>query len=73
LALAEELGMRPLEAHCHLGLGKLHRAVGRPEHAHAELSTAITMLGEMLMAFWLPEAEAELAQTVTAMSGQQVR
>ena len=25
LALAEELGMRPLEAHCHLGLGKLCR------------------------------------------------
>src|SRR4029079_953034 len=25
LALAEELGMRPLQAHCHLGLGRLYR------------------------------------------------
>ena len=28
LALAEELGMRPLQAHCHLGLGTLY--AGRP-------------------------------------------
>ncbi len=26
LALAEELGMRPLQAHCHLGLGTLYAA-----------------------------------------------
>jgi tetratricopeptide (TPR) repeat protein len=63
LALAEELGMRPLQAHCHLGLGKLHRRVGRREEARAELVTAVTMLREMGMAFWLPEAEAELAQS----------
>ena len=71
LAVAEELGMHPLQAHCHLGLGKLYRAVGRPEHARAELSTALTMLGEMRMGFWLPEAEAELAKAATAASGQQ--
>src|SRR5207249_8149656 len=29
LALAQELGMRPLVAHCHLGLGKLSRQIGR--------------------------------------------
>ena len=68
LALAEELGMRPLQAHCHLGLGKLYRAVGRAEQAHAELSTAIAMLSEMRMAFWLPEAEAEVAGTTTSHS-----
>jgi len=28
LALAEELGMRPLQAHCHLGLGTLYAATG---------------------------------------------
>ena len=30
LALAEELGMRPLIAHCHVGLGKLYRRTGDP-------------------------------------------
>ena len=62
LALAEELEMRPLQAHCHLGLGKLYRRVGRVDEARAELATAVAMLREMGMAFWLPEAEAELAQ-----------
>jgi tetratricopeptide (TPR) repeat protein len=61
LALAKDLGMRPLQAHCHLGLGKVYRRIGRLEEARAELSTAIGMLREMGMAHWLPEAEAELA------------
>jgi tetratricopeptide (TPR) repeat protein len=62
LALADELGMRPLQAHCHLGLGKLYRRTGRPDEARAELATAVAMLREMGMAFWLPEAEQELAE-----------
>ena len=33
LALAEELGMRPLQAHCHLGLGTLYARIGRREQA----------------------------------------
>ena len=49
LALAEELGMRPLQAHCHLGLGKLYRRVGRVDEARAELATAVEMLREMGM------------------------
>jgi hypothetical protein len=61
LASAEVLEMRPLQSHCHLGLGKLYRRVGRLNDAHTELSTAISMLREMGMAFWLPEAEAEMA------------
>ena len=61
LALAEELEMRPLQARCHLGLGKLLQRVGRMDEAHAELSTAVTMLREMGMTYWLPEAEAALA------------
>ena len=63
LALAEELGMRPLQAHCHLGLGKLYRQTGRVEAARSELSTAVDMLREMGMTFWLPDAEAALAGT----------
>ena len=61
-ALAEESGMRPLQANCHLGLGKLYRRIGRSADARAELTIAITMLHEMGMMFWLPEAEEELAQ-----------
>src|SRR5262249_4599252 len=40
LALAEELGMRPLAAHCHLGLGSLFQKMGRSEPAQVELTTA---------------------------------
>ena len=62
LALAEELGMRPLVAHCHLGLGTLYTKTGRREQARAELSTAIAMYRTMDMTFWLPQAEVALAQ-----------
>jgi tetratricopeptide (TPR) repeat protein len=69
LALAEELGMRPLQAHCHLGLGKLYRQVGRFDEARAELATSVAMLREMGMVFWLREAEAELAQSTASHAG----
>ncbi|MGH8068975.1 MAG: ATP-binding protein [Candidatus Entotheonellia bacterium] len=62
LALADELGMRPLQAHCHLSLGALYLKMGRREQAHAELSTAIELYRAMEMTFWLPQAEAALAQ-----------
>jgi class 3 adenylate cyclase/tetratricopeptide (TPR) repeat protein len=62
LALAEDLGMRPLQAHCHRGLGTLYAKLGRPEQAHTELSTAIELYRGMEMIFWLPQAEAALAQ-----------
>jgi tetratricopeptide (TPR) repeat protein len=62
LALAEELGMRPLQAHCHRGLGTLYTATGLREQAHAALTTAIELYRAMDMAFWLPETEAALAQ-----------
>jgi tetratricopeptide (TPR) repeat protein len=61
LALAEELDMRPLQAHCHRGLGTLYATTGQREKARAELSTAIELYRAMDMTFWLPEAEATLA------------
>jgi tetratricopeptide (TPR) repeat protein len=60
LALASELGMRPLVAHCHLGLGKLSRQAGHPEQAKADVTAAATMYREMDMRFWLEKAEAVL-------------
>jgi predicted RNA polymerase sigma factor len=62
LALADELGMRPLVDHCHRGLGTLYTKVGRPEQARAALSAAIALYRAMEMTFWLPQAEAALAQ-----------
>jgi tetratricopeptide (TPR) repeat protein len=60
LTLADELGMRPLVAHCHLGLGKLYRRTGDHAKAEEHLATATTMYREMGMTFWLEKAEAEL-------------
>ena len=62
LALAEELGMRTLQAHCHCGLGTLYTQLGRPEQARTELSVAIELYRAMEMTFWLPRAETALAQ-----------
>jgi tetratricopeptide (TPR) repeat protein len=62
LTLAEELGMRPLVAHCHLGIGKLYATIGRRAQAHAALSAAIELYRIMEMTFWLPQAEAALAE-----------
>ena len=64
MTLADELSMRPLQAHCHLGLGTLYRKIGRLDNARAELTTAIEMFRSMEMNFWLPSAEAELAQAI---------
>jgi class 3 adenylate cyclase/tetratricopeptide (TPR) repeat protein len=62
LTLADELGLRPLQAHCHRGLGTLYAATGQREQARTELSTAIEMYQSMEMTFWLPQTEAALAQ-----------
>ena len=60
LALADELDMRPLAAHCHFHLGKLLRTAPRPEGARQHLTTATTMYREMGMRGWLDLADAEL-------------
>jgi tetratricopeptide (TPR) repeat protein len=62
LALANELGMRPLQAHCHRGLGTLYAKMGQQEQARGELSAAVELYRGMEMIFWLPQAEAALAQ-----------
>jgi tetratricopeptide (TPR) repeat protein len=62
LALTEEPGMRPLQAHCHYGLGTLYANTGRPEMVRTELSTVIALYRSIDMTFWLPQAAAALEQ-----------
>jgi tetratricopeptide (TPR) repeat protein len=62
LTLAQELGMRPLVAHCHRGLGTLYVTTGQAEQARTTLSTAIKMYRGMEMTFWLPQTETALTQ-----------
>jgi tetratricopeptide (TPR) repeat protein len=62
LALAEAIGMRPLQAHCHLCLGTLYAKTVMREPARGELASAIELYRAMDMTFWLPQAEAALAQ-----------
>jgi tetratricopeptide (TPR) repeat protein len=60
LAVASERGMRPLVAHCRLGLGTLYRGMGKTEQAREHMATAATMYGDMDMGFYLEQAEAAL-------------
>jgi tetratricopeptide (TPR) repeat protein len=66
LALAEPRGMRPLVAHCHLGLGRLYRRTGNGQETRGHLTTATTMYREMDMPFWLERAEAEISPVQTS-------
>ena len=50
--------MRPLVAHCHLGLAKPYRRTGDRTKAEEHLTAATTMYREMDMRFWLEQAEA---------------
>jgi tetratricopeptide (TPR) repeat protein len=61
MTLASELEMRPLVAHCHLGLGQLYQRMGDRPKAQDYLTTAATMYRQMDMGFWLERAEGELA------------
>src|SRR5262249_50832335 len=63
LEQAQECGMRPLVAHCHLGLGKLYRRTAERAQAREQLVTATTMYREMDMRFWLEKAETEMKES----------
>ena len=53
LALAGELGMRPLAARCHLGLGRLAQRAGDGSSALKHLALAREGFQAMRMTFWL--------------------
>jgi class 3 adenylate cyclase/tetratricopeptide (TPR) repeat protein len=57
LALAAQLGMRPLQAHCHLGLGRLYRRTGNADSATSAVAAARDLYRAMDMPFWLHETE----------------
>ena len=59
LALAEPRGMRPLVAHCHLGLGSLYRRTDKREQGRGYVVTAATMYRQMDMRYWLEQADAQ--------------
>lgn len=61
LALAEELGLRPLTAHCHLGLGRLYRGAGTRQQAREHITTE-TMFREMDMRYWREQAETAMRE-----------
>ena len=61
LALAHELGMRPLQAHCHLGLAKIYADMKDPAKAQSELVSAAELYRVMSMPFWASKAENALA------------
>jgi tetratricopeptide (TPR) repeat protein len=69
IALTQELGMQPLRAHCHLGLGALCGRIGRLEEARSALTTATQLFNSMEMTFWLSRAETELARTKSQSGG----
>jgi hypothetical protein len=65
LALAEPRGMRPLVAHCHLGLARLFKKRGKRQEAGTYLAVATTMYRDMDMPFWLEKAMAEMSVAET--------
>ncbi len=58
LILADELEMRPLQAHCHAGLGRVYQQAKWTDRSHRECTTALEMYHAMGMAFWMTEVEA---------------
>ncbi len=60
LAIADELGMRPLSAQCQLALGRLHQQMGQRDRGHAQTTNAAAMFREMGMQSWVDKAQAAL-------------
>ena len=61
LTLAQQLEMRPLQAHCYLGLGEVHAQSANRSVARSELHTAIELYRAMSMPFWVAKANLALA------------
>ena len=60
MAMAEELGMRPLVARCQLDAGCLWLAAGHGTRAREYLERAAATFRELDMSCWLAQAESAL-------------
>jgi tetratricopeptide (TPR) repeat protein len=60
MAVASELGMAPLLAHCHLGIGRGHGRANKGEQAREHLAKAAGLYRSLEMPFWMREAEGAL-------------
>src|SRR5262249_47622070 len=67
LAVADELGMRPLAAHCHLGLARVCWRTGQRDEAREHLATAATLYREMDMRLWLDRTDNEAKQLAAGL------
>ena len=61
LTVAKELGMRPLIAHCHLGLGKVLAKTEQIEQARDHLTNASTLFQSMSMQYWLKQVHVDMS------------
>ena len=62
LTLTDELGMRPLQALCHLGIGQLFTHTGERELAQRHLRVALAMTQSMEMDLWQERAQLALQE-----------
>jgi tetratricopeptide (TPR) repeat protein len=62
---SRELGMRPLQAHCQVGLSHIYVANGKLDEARSELAAAIDLYRSLDMTFWLLAAQAAFARLST--------
>ena len=60
MALASQLGMAPLLAHCHFGLGKGYGLVSKNEQSQEHLLAAASVYRTLEMASWIREIEMTL-------------
>jgi hypothetical protein len=64
MKLAHDLGMRPLVAHCHTGLGRVYRRTGQREQAQEYFVTATALYRKMDMPFWLEKVKTDMSELV---------
>ena len=57
MALADDLGMRPLLGRCHLGLAALYGRAGKQQQAVEHCEVAMRLFRETAMVYWLKQAE----------------
>jgi DNA-binding SARP family transcriptional activator/RecA/RadA recombinase len=60
LGIAEALGLRPSQAHCHRGLGQVLARTGQVDAAREHLALALRLYRDMGMSRWIEPTRGEL-------------